>query len=403
MVAKSALQQIMPGMNKNIALLMGSLAFGQAVMVAMIATSTLAAKYITGDNASAFYPTALQFLGMLVFTTPAAYMMKALGRRWGLTIGGLVGLSAALASVLAIYTSNFTLLCAAGFFFGLQSVVVNQMRFAAIEAADPGQQANAVSYVLIGGILAAFLGPQLATLTVDLFAPILFAGFYAMLAVLIFISICIIQFTDIKKPVESTSDGPVRGVFELLSVPRFLVAVIAATLGYATMNFMMVPTPLAMQFCGYGQDMSNWVITAHVVGMFLPSIFTGRLINRFGVEAIVGTGGAFLLVSAAIALSGISLGHFFIGLIMLGVGWNFAFIGGTTMLASVYKPQERAKAQSINDVCVFSLVALSSFTAGQVLEAGGWNWVVTVVIPAGLIIIGAIVWVLAFARKPSAV
>ena len=400
-MANTLVQRLLPGMNKNIALLMGSVAFGQGVMVALIATSTLAAKYITGDNASAFYPTALQFLGMLVFTTPAAYLMKGLGRRWGLSIGALVGIGAALASVVAIFTNSFWLLCAAGFFFGFQSVVVNQMRFAAVEAAAPGQQANAVSYVLVGGIFAAFMGPWLASQTIELFAPVLFAGFYLMLAVLVCISLFIIQFTDIKKPAENPSAAPTRTVWQLISQPRFAVAMIAATLGYATMNFMMVPTPLAMQFCGYAIGDSSSVITAHVLGMFLPSIFTGRLINRFGVEWIVATGGALLLGAAMIALSGISLGHFYIGLIVLGVGWNFAFIGGTAMLASVYEPHERAKAQAINDVCVFSLVALSSLTAGQVFAGSGWNAVVTIVIPAGLIIIGLVLAMKVFAPKPQ--
>ena len=400
-MAESRVSPILPGMNKNIALLMGSLAFGQAVMVALIATSTLAAKYVTGDNASAFYPTALQFFGMLIFTTPAAYMMKWLGRRWGLTVGGLIGITAALLSVLAIYQANFTLLCLGGLLFGFQSVVVNQMRFAAVEAAAPGQQANAVSYVLLGGIVAAVLGPQVATQTKELLAPIAFAGVYASLAVLICLSVLITQFTDIKKPADKANQEPSRSIWELITIPRFFVAMLAATLGYATMNFMMVPTPLAMEFCGFTFGDSNNVIMAHVIGMFAPSIFTGRLINRFGVEWIVGTGGALLLVAAAIALSGISLGHFYLGLIILGVGWNFAFIGGTTMLASVYKPHERAKAQALNDVCVFSLVALSSLTAGQVLEAAGWETVVTIVVPAGLIIMSAIALILIFGRKPQ--
>ena len=400
MAHKSALQTLLPGMNKNIALLMASLAFGQAVMVALIATATLAAQYITNDNASAFYPTTLQFVGMLVFTTPVAYMMKWLGRRWGLTLGALVGICSALLSVYAIFSANFVLLCIGGFFFSIQSVVVNQIRFAAVEAAEPGQQANAVSYVLIGGIAAALMGPQLGTWSVDLFEPIMFAGTYAVLACLVTVSMILVQFTDIKKPEEKATDGPSRSLWQLLTIPRFFVAMMAAALGYGTMNFMMLPTPIAMQLCGYSSEAGGWVITGHVLGMFAPSLVTGRLINRFGVEKIVAVGGALLTISAIIALSGLSYGHFMIGLIILGVGWNFAFIGGTTMLASVYKPQERAKAQSLNDFCVFSLVALSALTTGQVLDASGWSTVVTIVIPAGLIVFTLVVLLIAFGNKP---
>lgn len=391
-LAASFVQRLFPGMNRNIALLIVALAFGQSTLVMLIATSTLAASYIVESKALAFVPTALQFFGMFLTTIPAAYLMKSLGRRWGMSIGALAGIAAAGLSCVAVITGTFWMLCLGGLLFGAHSIVINQMRFAAVEAATPGYQANAISFVMIGGVVAAVMGPMLATASKDWLSPVSFAGVYLAVMVLMIVALAIVQFTNIPKPKPEGAPGDVRSVRELLLRPRFMVAMISAMVGYGVMNFMMVPTPLAMAGCGFDASDSNTVVSMHVLGMFAPSFFTGRLIQRFGVERIILVGAGLLLVASSVALSGITFTHFSVALLALGIGWNFTFIGGTAMLAQEYRPQERAKAQSINDLVVFSLVSISSMTAGQVLEAGGWVAVALTVIPVtGLILLALVV------------
>ncbi len=386
------LLRLFPGMNRNIALLILALAFGQSTLVMLIATSTLAAVYIVDDKSLAFLPTALQFFGMFVATIPAAYIMKLIGRRWGTSIGALAGIVAGGLSCYAVLIGSFWLLCVGGFLFGLHSIVINQMRFAAVEAATPGYQANAISYVMIGGVIAAVMGPMLATAAKDWLSPVSFAGVYLAVMLLMIAALIIVQFTNIPAPKPEGRADDVRSLPDLVLRPRFLVAMVSAMVGYGVMNFMMVPTPLAMAACGFDPSDSNAVVSMHVLGMFAPSFFTGRLITRFGVERIILVGAGLLLAAAAIALSGIGFGHFSVALIALGIGWNFTFIGGTAMLAQEYRPQERAKAQSVNDLVVFSLVSVSSMTAGQVLEAGGWVSVVLTAIPVtGLIFLALFV------------
>lgn len=388
--AASLVQRLFPGMNRNIALLIVALAFGQSTLVMLIATSTLAASYIVDSKALAFWPTALQFFGMFLTTIPAAYLMKALGRRWGMSIGAIAGIVAAGLSCVAVITGTFWMLCLGGFLFGAHSIVINQMRFAAVEAASPGYQANAISFVMIGGVVAAVMGPMLATASKEWLSPVSFAGVYLAVMLLMIAALIIIQFTNIPKPKPEGDAGDVRSLPELVLRPRFLIAMVSAMVGYAVMNFMMVPTPLAMAGCGFDATDSNTVVSMHVLGMFAPSFFTGRLIQRFGVERIILVGAGLLLIASLVALSGITFAHFSIALIALGVGWNFTFIGGTAMLAQEYRPQERAKAQSINDLVVFSLVSISSMSAGAVLEIGGWVSVAVTVIPVTALIILAL-------------
>ncbi len=384
------LLRLFPGMNRNIALLIVALAFGQSTLVMLIATSTLAAVYIVDDKSMAFLPTALQFFGMFVATIPAAYLMKLIGRRWGTSIGALAGIVAGGLSCYAVLIGSFWLLCVGGFLFGLHSIVINQMRFAAVEAATPGFQANAISYVMIGGVVAAVMGPMLATAAKDWLAPISFAGVYLAVMLLMIAALVIVQFTDIPAPKPEGRADDVRSLPALVFRPRFLVAMVSAMVGYGVMNFMMVPTPLAMAACGFEASDSNTVVSLHVLGMFVPSFFTGRLITRYGVERIILIGALLLLAAAGVALSGIGFGHFSVALIALGIGWNFTFIGGTAMLAQEYRPQERAKAQSVNDLAVFSLVSISSMTAGRVLEAGGWVSVALTVVPVTALIFVAL-------------
>ncbi len=388
--ATDLVQRLFPGMNRNIALLIVALAFGQSTLVMLIATSTLAASYIVDSKALAFWPTALQFLGMFLTTIPAAYLMKALGRRWGMSIGAIIGIIAAGLSCVAVITGTFWMMCLGGLMFGAHSIVINQMRFAAVEAASPGYQANAISFVMIGGVIAAVMGPMLATASKDWLSPVSFAGVYLAVMLLMIVALIIIQFTNIPKPKPEGEVGDVRSLPELVLRPRFLIAMISAMVGYAVMNFMMVPTPLAMAGCGFESADSNSVVSLHVLGMFAPSFFTGRLIQRFGVERIILVGAGLLLIASLVALSGITFAHFSIALIALGIGWNFTFIGGTAMLAQEYRPQERAKAQSVNDLVVFSLVSISSMSAGAVLEAGGWVAIALTVLPVTALIVLAL-------------
>lgn len=336
----------------------------------LIAISALVGQALAPNPALATVPLATQFLGTMITTIPASLYMSKVGRRVGFTTGQLVGITGAAVSAHAVYTGSFGLLIAGAGLLGVHNSFWQYYRFAAADAASADMKSRAISYVLAGGLVAAFVGPQLAKWTVDLM-PAAFAASYVAVMVLSSAAIVLLQFTKLARPKASINVHG-RPIKRIMSSPTFIVAALSSTIGYGVMNMLMTSTPLAMKVCGFGFSDSATVIQWHVVGMFLPSFFTGTLIKRFGVTTIIAVGAALQAGAVALALAGIDFSNFIGGLILLGLGWNFMFIGGSTLLTEAYAEEERFKTQAAHDFLVFSLVAVSAFASGALHETLGW-------------------------------
>lgn len=357
----------------------------------LIAVSALAGQMLAPDKAWVTLPLAAQFLMTMFTTIPASLFMAKVGRRIGFTLGQVTGIVGGAISAYAIYQGDFWLFVCGGGVLGIHNAFWQYYRFAAADVADEDYRPKAISYVMAGGLVAAFVGPQLAKWTVDLSAAT-FAGSYATIIVLSFITVILLQFIRIPKPTISTISGAGRPIFEIMRTPVFIVAALSSTIGYGVMNMLMTSTPLAMMFCGFAFNDSATVIQWHIVGMFLPSFFTGHIIKRFGVIYVIGAGAVFQSIAVAVALSGIDFANFWFGLVLLGVGWNFMFIGGTTLLTGAYAPEERAKTQAAHDFMVFGLVAITAFSSGLLHETFGWVSVnLIAIVPISLVFI-SVIW-----------
>ena|SRR5690554_1439341 len=320
-------------------------------------------------------PVTAYVVGAALSTGPVARSQRQLGRKRSFQIGLLVAAVSAGICAWAAATGQFWLLVTATFIAGYYSANASLYRFAAPELAAPSYKEKAISLVLAGGIVGAVVGPNLANITRSLL-PTPFVGAYLALIVVALLSLLIMTCIDFPRhvaPAPGTSTG--RPLRDIARQPVFLVAVAGASLGYAVMNLLMAATPLAMQMHAHPFGNIAIVLELHVLGMFLPSFFTGHLIKRFGVLPIMGTGVALMFVCVAIALSGISLMQFTIALLTLGVGWNFLYIGGSTLLTEAYHPDEKNKAQGAMDFCVFTCVAVSSFASGVLITTQGWMWI----------------------------
>src|SRR5690606_3275165 len=344
-------------MNRNVLLL----ALCQALMLTgtslLLSTSALVGARLADTPTLATLPLALQFLGMMMSSFTASMLMKHIGRKAGF-IGGLVlAICGAWLCAVSIYSGNFLGFCAGSVLMGMFNGVGQYYRFTAAEVAPAEFKARAISYVLAGGVLAAFMGPNLARFTRDIVEGSQFGGSYMSLIAVYGLSIVFISLTRIPPPsdIERSSGG--RPLSRIIAQPVFFVAVLGALVGYGVMNLVMAATPLAMEGCGFDFGPTSQVIQWHVVGMFLPSFFTGRLIERYGVLNIMMTGGVLMLGCIAVNLHGVTYPHFLVALVLLGIGWNFLFIGGTTLLTEAYTPAEKAKTQGINDFIVSTTVA----------------------------------------------
>jgi MFS family permease len=367
---------------RNVALLAFAQALGGASASIVIATGPLIGSALLGsDKSLATLPVSFMVLGTALGMLPAGMIMRRFGRRrsfLGSSIGGTITSLLAAWAVLGASFWLFTLACAA---MGFVTAFVQQFRFAAADTASPAFRPRAISWVMAGGILAGVIGPQTVILTRDLFAPILFAGTYVALAGLSFLAFLVLWFLKSPPPMAKAQAGDARPLSEIMRQPGFIVAVTCGIVSYALMSLVMTATPLAMIGCGLTTTDAALAIQWHVLAMFGPSFFTGSLIARFGVRTIVLVGLALLCGCAVIALSGEEVGHFWVALILLGVGWNFGFIGATTMLTACYRPSERNMVQSANDFLVFGFVAFASFSSGSLLYNFGWGTVNMLVFP----------------------
>ena len=359
----------------SVLILSASQALSMTGSTLVLTVTALTGASLTDDAAMATLPLALQFVGTMAATIPASLLMGRVGRCQGFSIGQAIGCVFALISAYAICQGDFWLFAVGSAGLGVHNAFWQYLRFAASEAVSPPKRARAISYVLAGGVVAAVAGPWLATHSRDLLTPVLFAGSYAVLAGLCAATILLLQTARFRSPehVESKHGG--RPLMEIVRTPIFITAVLSSAFGYGVMILVMTATPLAMVGHGFHFSDAAFVIQWHVLGMFVPSFFTGKLIDRFGVTAII-TVGVFLNLGAMILnLSGVTLENFWIALVLLGTGWNFMYIGGTTLLTECYRPEERAKVQALNDFLVFATVSVASFSSGALYSAFDWNTV----------------------------
>ena len=339
----------------------------------LIAINGLAGLALSPFTSLSTLPITCWVLGGAMATMPASLHMRRVGRRSGLISGTLWGIVGALICAGAIALQNFWLLCFGTLVWGVYNAYGQYYRFAAADASGPDFKATAISLVLAGGLVGGVLGPTTSQYTIDLLAP-KFLGAYLALILFALATMAILSFLKIPNPppAEQTSAG--RPLLEIASQPKFLVAVSSSAIGYGVMNFIMTSTPIAMQACGFPfRPATSFVISSHVVAMFAPSFVTGPLIRRFGVLRIMFIGALLNFAVIGIALAGQTLAHFWTSLVLLGIGWNFLYIGGTTLLTETYRPEERAKAQGTNDQAVFIVMAVSSLTSGMTVTAAGWE------------------------------
>jgi MFS family permease len=344
----------------------------------------LAGLYLLGaDKTLATLPVSTFNLGVAMGAIPAAMLMRAVGRRLGFMAGSLSGIAGGVVAGLAVIYGLFGGLVAGFLLVGVAAAFAQQFRFAAADSGDAAFRARAISWVMIGGVAAAIIGPQTVILTRDLLSPIPFAGaFFAMavLAALSMVVVSVLRGQARAAPPKASLQGG-RTLMEIARQPRFIVAVLCGMGSYGLMSLVMTAAPLAMVACGLGEDNAALGIQWHVLAMFGPSFVTGTLIARYGVDVIITIGMALLLGCGLVALSGIELANFWGALILLGLGWNFGFIGATTMLTETYRPEERGKVQGLNDFLIFGSVAAASFASGSLFTSVGWEWINYLIFP----------------------
>jgi MFS family permease len=365
----------------------------------VIALNGLAGYALAANKALATLPVTGWVLGAALTTFPASLLMKRIGRRAGFTVGALTGIAGAALCSLAIYLANFWLLCLGTLVFGVYNACAQYYRFAAADAVAADFKAKAISLVLAGGLVGGIVGPEVSKHTVDLFAE-RYLGAYLVLIAFLALAVCVVQLIDIPPPSQSEAREPGRPLAQIMAQPTFVVAVICGAVGYGVMNLLMTATPLAMGICGHPYSAAATVIGSHVIAMFGPSLFTGSLIKRFGVLQSMLAGTLLLYACVGVALSGVAVSDFWLALVLLGVGWNFLYIGATTLITETCAPSERAKTQGANDSIIFIVMATSSFSSGVLIEKNGWQVLNTLALPfitaAGI----AILWLL-FRRRAA--
>ncbi len=385
---------------RNVALLAVCQGFFMSVQSMSAATTPLAAHMLLGvDKTLATFPIFLMQLGIMVTTIPASFLMARIGRRGGFTVGAGIGIVSGIVSVNAIFAQSLQMLCVGTFLQGASTAFAWYFRFAAADAAEPAYRAKAISLVMAGGVVAGILGPQTAKWTVDWLSPFTFAGVYVMVSIYSVIVALLVQTLRIPPLSQEQKSEGARPMREISRQPAFKVALISSMCGYGVMTLVMSATPLAMMACGFQFGDSATVIQAHVVAMFLPSFFTGHLIARFGVLQVIVTGALIQVGCAVINLSGIGLMNFMVANILVGLGWNFAYVGGTTLLTSTYRPAERAKVQASHDFLVYSTTASAAGLSGVLQAQAGWTVINMAAIPLMLMVMGAALWLMHYQRR----
>ena len=360
----------------------------------MVATTALVGYSLADDKAYASLPFTLQLLATMFTSIPAAILMTKIGRKHTFLLGTVVAMIGAAICAIAVIQHNFLLFIFGSILIGIYSGFSNFYRFTAADSVGKNDKSRAISYVLAGGVIAAIIGPNLANHTRDVISGAAFAASYAAIIGLYILSFILLSFLDLphKKQTDKTQQDSGRPLRVIAKQPRFIISIVCGMLGYATMTLLMTATPLAMQHHQHIYSDTAFVIQWHVLGMFAPSFFTGHLIKRFGVLNIMFYGAVFGAACIAINLNGTSVTHFWFALFLLGVSWNFLFIGATTLLTDTYTENEKFKTQALNDFLVFSVVSAASLFAGILHHKFGWQFVNYIAMPAIIGMLISLVW-----------
>jgi MFS family permease len=364
--------------------LMHTTIVGQAVMAALIGHS------LAENKALATLPIAIQMTATMAASIPAGIIFARLGRRAGFTVGALAAFAGSLIFAYGVWAGDFLIYTLGAIPAGLGFGIGQHYRFAASEVAPPAFRARAIGLVMTGGVLSAGLGPELVKATTQLFMPHLFLGTYLVMAVLPLLCLVLLTFTRLPLPPARNAGG--APVAEIIARPGFIAAVAAGMVAFGSMNLLMTSTPLEMMLCGFQVGASATVIQVHALSMYGPGFFTGRLIQRFGPRRIIVAGVLLNMACIAIGISGRSYGHFLVALGLLGLGWNFMFVGATTLLGSAHAPEERVRAQAANDLLVFGTVACTAFLSGAVHDRAGWDVMNLVILPPLLAVLALLLW-----------
>ena len=365
------------------------------------ATAAIIGHLLAPRPGMATLPISVFVIGMALSTLPVGAVARKHGRHAAFFLGNGCGVVSGLLASLALVQASFVLFCIAMLFGGAYAAVVLTFRFAAAECVPAADKPRALSLVLAGGVFAGVLGPQLVTATMNQWPPHAYAATYLCAAAVSVLSALVlrgVRFADSPPAPAATGAAPLappaagRPIRDVVRQPRFVVAMLCGVVSYMLMNFMMTSAPLAMELCGLPREYSNYGIELHVVAMYLPSFFTGRLIARFGETPIVLAGLALTAAAALVGMSGQTVAHFWWALALLGVGWNFGFLGASAMVLQCHTPQEGPRVQSINDFVVFGTMVIGSFASGSLLSAYGWSTVAALTLPPVVVAAAALLW-----------
>ena len=355
-------------------LLVAAQSLGGASPPIIISLGGLVGQQLSTNPTASTLPVSIYQLGLALSTLPAAWIMNRMGRRAAYVLGAILGVISGVVAAQGIAHGNFITFCIGTALAGFYAACVQSYRFAATDMVPSDEQAKAISRVMIGGLIAAIIGPQVVIWTRDALPATPFAGSFYSQAVLALLALPLLMGLRLPPPqAKSAAAGDARPLGEIARTPQFIVACAAGVVSYGLMAFLMTAAPMAMVGCGHSVGEAAMGIQWHVLAMFVPSFFTGKLIARFGKRPITALGLLMIGAAGALALMGLDIFHFWGSLILLGVGWNFGFIGATALLTECYRPSERAKVQALNDFLVFGTVAVASFGSGQLLHSAGWN------------------------------
>jgi MFS family permease len=361
----------------NVARLAIAQALAGANTTVVFATGAVIGNMLAPSKVLATLPVSIFVVGMAACSLPAGAIARRHGRRAAFLTGTGCGVLVGLLSALAIMAASFWLFCAAMFFGGAYAAVVFSFRFAAADCVPAATRPRALSAVMAGGVFGGVIGPQLVTYTMNLWQPYLFAATFLAQALVAAISAIVLSGVRLPRPTSKDTERG-RPTAVILAQPRFMIAVVCGAVSYLLMNFVMTAAPLAMRLCGHAQEDANLGLQWHVIAMYGPSFFTGRLITRFGATKVVAVGLLLTGAAALVGMAGMDVAHFWLSLVLLGVGWNFGFVGASAMVLECHRPEERTRVQSVNDFIVFGSVALGSLTSGGLLTSYGWDTVLQV-------------------------
>ena len=378
---------------RNLSLLVAAQALGGASPPIIISLGGLVGQQLSSNPTATTLPVSIYQLGLALSTLPAAWLMQRLGRRWAYVLGAVLGVVSGIIAAQGIAQSDFVTFCIGTALAGFYAACVQSYRFAAADAVGaPHLQAKAISRIMVGGLIAAIIGPQVVIWTRDALPATPFAGSFYSQAALAALALPILLLLRLPAPQKQAIVGTARPLKAIAATPQFIEAAAAGVVSYGSMAFLMTAAPMAMVGCGHSVGEAALGIQWHVLAMFGPSFFTGRLIGRFGQRKITALGLVMIAASGLLALMGEGLSEFWGSLILLGVGWNFGFIGATAMLTACYTPAERTKVQALNDFLVFGTVAIASFGSGQLLHSVGWSGINIGMQPLVVIVLAIMAW-----------